>query len=107
MQGAKLNPPPDPEPWPASHDPDGPIRLWAVRIYLLVLLALIGVKFVRVFRQGSPLRRSPLRSLLQPRLLPGDDRDPGDDHRRREKCARGDGSRRTSQPRKTATIGLT
>jgi hypothetical protein len=27
--------------------------LWAVRIYLLVLLALIGVKFVRVFRQGS------------------------------------------------------
>jgi len=26
--------------------------LWAVRIYLLVLLTLIGVKFVRVFRQG-------------------------------------------------------
>jgi hypothetical protein len=29
------------------------VALWAVRIYLLILLTLIGVKFVRVIRQGQ------------------------------------------------------
>jgi hypothetical protein len=28
------------------------VALWAIRIYLLILLALIGVKFVRVFRNA-------------------------------------------------------
>jgi hypothetical protein len=32
--------------------PTARVALWAIRIYLLILLTLIGVKFVRVFRNA-------------------------------------------------------
>lgn len=37
------------------------VALWAIRIYLLVLLTLIGVKFVRVFLH-APVGPSPTAS---------------------------------------------
>jgi hypothetical protein len=33
------------------------IALWALRIYLLILLALIGLKFTRVFSGSAPANR--------------------------------------------------
>jgi hypothetical protein len=29
------------------------MALWAIRVYLLILLTLIGIKFVRVFKSSS------------------------------------------------------
>jgi len=35
------------------------VALWALRIYLLILLSLIGLKFVRVFSAPQKQDRSP------------------------------------------------
>jgi hypothetical protein len=45
--------------------------LWALRIYLLILLSLIGLKFVRVFsgpqkQEGSATGPSPVQTNLLP-----------------------------------------
>ena len=48
------------------------IALWALRVYLLILLSLIGLKFVRVFtsrraRPPAPRRSKPTHRSRQPR----------------------------------------
>jgi hypothetical protein len=35
------------------------VALWALRVYLLVLLVLIAFKFTRVFSQSQPQEKSP------------------------------------------------
>jgi hypothetical protein len=35
------------------------IALWAIRIYLLILLTLIGLKFARVFTNTGPNPQAP------------------------------------------------
>ena len=45
------------------------IALWALRFYLLILLALIGVKFVRVFTHAPATpepRAEPAATVTQP-----------------------------------------
>jgi hypothetical protein len=46
------------------------IALWALRIYLLILLSLIGLKFARVFsgskKQDSPATGAPAIATNQP-----------------------------------------
>ena len=42
------------------------IALWALRIYLLVLLALIGLKFARMFTGSQSQKAVPTVSTLPP-----------------------------------------
>jgi hypothetical protein len=40
--------------------------LWALRIYLLVLLTLIGLKFVRLFHESGKSHPPPAASTVKP-----------------------------------------
>jgi uncharacterized protein YbcI len=42
------------------------VALWALRIYLLVLLSLIGLKFVRVFSDSKNNRKPEAPAAAQP-----------------------------------------
>ncbi len=42
------------------------VALWALRIYLLILLALIGLKFARVFSRSGSQEKPPAATSTEP-----------------------------------------
>jgi len=46
------------------------VALWALRIYLLVLLALIGLKFARVFSHSGKAGKPPVGESAEPDETP-------------------------------------
>ncbi len=50
------------------------IALWALRIYLLVLLSLIGLKFARIYSQSTSENKAAQPTPAQSGQIPGADR---------------------------------
>ena len=47
------------------------IALWALRIYLLILLSLIGLKFTRMYTQSKQVSGAAEPPVTKPEPLPG------------------------------------